>query len=369
MERESVKTRADELLRAAGSAEPLSPERLEVVWKKTEQAVKAPSSSVPPAAKVGVVVAIVVVGIWLSRSRADQTPSPSRDVALAQPSTAGQADLPPGNQPRPAMDQSRPVVDQTRPAMDPADSAKQGQPTEEAALIAEPSTRSGSANEGSPTGRAVAPSAQPAVTPRAVVPSPRSGSATDRETQRGAATAGSGMDRTNQAEHAALDSPVDEDPILAESRLLREAVVLLRDKADPSAALRVLDTSSARFPAGSLGKEVALVRVEALIAARRRPDALVALQNLTLDDSPRGDELRVLQGELLLEANRLTDARAVFTLALSRPLDAGLRERALYGTALSHEGPQRRTALETYLSTFPKGRFVDAARSELESPR
>lgn len=125
--------------------------------------------------------------------------------------------------------------------------------------------------------------------------------------------------------------PEEEDPVLAESRLLTKAVTQLRDQHEPAASLQTLDEYAARFSQGVLRNEAALTRVEALVAAGRRSDALAVLESADLASSPRGGELRVLRGELLLDAGRLEDAVREFETALRSGLRIEIEARARQG--------------------------------------
>lgn len=162
--------------------------------------------------------------------------------------------------------------------------------------------------------------------------------------------------------------PVEvEDPVLAESRLLAKAVAELRDRHDAPAALKTLDEYSQRFANGVLRNEATLTRVEALVAASERKQALTLLESLDLTVTPRGSELRVLRAEFLLEDGRRDAARADFEQALTGKLVRDVEERALIGlaNALSDESLARQ-AFQRYLERFPGGRFAAQARDHLE---
>src|SRR6185503_1285082 len=103
-------------------------------------------------------------------------------------------------------------------------------------------------------------------------------------------------------------TPEPEDPLLAESRLLDQAVGELRRQHDPRASLRTLDEHAVRFPSGSLVSEARLLRIEALLAAGDRQEALTLLEHTDLDGLARAAELHVLQGELLAESGRCDEA-------------------------------------------------------------
>ncbi|MDP1824603.1 MAG: hypothetical protein Q8L48_15210 [Archangium sp.] len=154
-----------------------------------------------------------------------------------------------------------------------------------------------------------------------------------------------------------------EDPLLAESRLLARALFELREQQNGHASLATLDEYAVRFKQGVLRDEATLTRIEALIATKKRTEALALLESLDLTATPRGDELRVLLGELLLEAGRRDSARRQFETALGGRLVVEAEERAMYGLASSLE---EKAAFERYLLRFPRGRFAEAARAHLE---
>lgn len=124
-----------------------------------------------------------------------------------------------------------------------------------------------------------------------------------------------------------------EDPLLAESKLLARAVTQLRDEHDAVGALATLDDHARRFSKGLLVREVQLARVETLVAAGQRAGALSLLESMDLASAPRGEELRVLEGELLAESGRCEEAVVQFDKALGASLVKEARERALRGKA------------------------------------
>lgn len=163
---------------------------------------------------------------------------------------------------------------------------------------------------------------------------------------------------------ARIPAPVEaEDPLLAESRLLARALSELRDQENAEAALASLDEYAARFEHGVLRSEATLTRIEALIVTQKRMEALALLESLDLSATPRGEELRVLLGELMLEAGRRESARRQFELALEGRLVREAEDRAMYGLACSLD---EKGAFERYLLRFPRGRFAEAARARLD---
>jgi len=159
---------------------------------------------------------------------------------------------------------------------------------------------------------------------------------------------------------------VEEDPLLAESRLLARAVSQLRDEHDAAGALSTLDEHARRFSHGVLVREAQLARVESLVAAGQRGAALTLLESMDLSQTPRGEDLRVLEGELLAESGRCDEAVRVLDVALGSALVREAEDRAAYRRATCLPEGAQRSALEGYLRRFPRGKFVEQARSRLE---
>jgi tetratricopeptide (TPR) repeat protein len=160
-----------------------------------------------------------------------------------------------------------------------------------------------------------------------------------------------------------------ESPIVAESRLLADALTALRQRRDPQQALRSLDAYERRFPEGALALEAAAARIDALLALGRRGQALDGLEALPLARVPRGAELRVLRGELRAGRGRLDEAADDFTAVLSAgDAPAAVIERALYGrgscrSRLGDAGGARGDLREV-VRRFPNGAHArDAERA------
>jgi hypothetical protein len=161
-------------------------------------------------------------------------------------------------------------------------------------------------------------------------------------------------------------APPSEDPIVAESRLLADALTSLRQQRDPRRALRALDEYERRFPTGALGPEASAARIDALLALGRRAQALERLETLPLEHLPRGAELRVLRGELRAGRGQLAGALEDFSAVLSMPgAPPAVAERALYGrgSCRSRAGDPAgaRADLQDYLRRFPSGQFAGPA--------
>ena len=166
---------------------------------------------------------------------------------------------------------------------------------------------------------------------------------------------------------AVIETPRPESALMTESRLLSVAIAKLPK--DPAAALVALDDYTTRFPQGQLSTEAQVMRVDALLALRRRDGALHSLDAMTLAGLPRGRELTLLRAELRSEAGRCREALADFGTAIVEAADA-LDERALYGRALCRAKlgnvQGSRADLQQYVVRFPDGRFAADVRRALE---
>jgi hypothetical protein len=176
------------------------------------------------------------------------------------------------------------------------------------------------------------------------------------------------------AKPAALPQPAeepagDDNSIVAESRLLADALTLLRQRREPARALRALDAYERRFPAGALAPEASAARIDALLELGRRGQALERLDALALDrlpPLPRAAELRVLRGELRAGGGSLAGAVSDFTAALGMTgAPSSVIERALYGRGSSRarlgDTAGARADLQDYLRRFPRGHFAGPA--------
>jgi len=153
---------------------------------------------------------------------------------------------------------------------------------------------------------------------------------------------------------------------LSEERLLAAAVRALRAKRDPASALAALDAYQVRYPQGRMAVEASVLRVDALTALHRQPEALRSLDDLDLGRVPGGLERRLQRAELRAASGRFREAIADFdgVLVQSRGTDA--IERALAGRVqcrqrLGDLAAARADAIE-YLQRFPSGPFAPQAR-------
>jgi hypothetical protein len=166
--------------------------------------------------------------------------------------------------------------------------------------------------------------------------------------------------------------PADTTSLAEETRLFRAALARLRIAGDPHGALALLDGYAAAFPHGSYAAEASVARVDALLAAGRRADALAALRALSLAALPRRVELTVMRAELAAAAGDCAGARADFDGALAERLPPKLEERALYGRLQCRDRAGDRAGaradLDRLLARFPRGNLAQSARAALGDP-
>lgn len=155
------------------------------------------------------------------------------------------------------------------------------------------------------------------------------------------------------------------DPLMRETFLVRGALARLR-AGDAQGTLATLDAYEREFHKGALSREAHLVRVDALLAARRPDEALRVLERLRLSDLPRRRELQLKRAELRSESGRCADALADFTAVLAEGGTPSISERALFGRAVCRvrmgDAIGARKDAETYLQKHPSGRFANEAR-------
>lgn len=162
--------------------------------------------------------------------------------------------------------------------------------------------------------------------------------------------------------------PVVESKLALETRALSGAIIRLRRQGDAAGALAQLDEYLTRFPQGTLVTEAQGARVDALLLLDRHQEALAALKGLSLDDSGRDQELRIIRGELRSKVD-CPHALADFDVVLRSPNDAqsALVERALHGSAACHlrtgQVVRAQQDADRYLRQFPQGRFAQEMRA------
>ena len=221
------------------------------------------------------------------------------------------------------------------------------------AAISPPASTVPADREPLPATGSIAPAALPAVVPEAPAPAPAAIALT-----------------TPPAPRRPPEKAAAED--LSEERLLAAAVRALRAKQDAGSALLALDAYRARYPQGRLFVEASVLRVDALTALHRQPEALRALDELDLNRMPGGLERRLQRGELRAASGRLQEAVADFDGVLSHAREQELLQRALGGRAqarqrLGDSAGARADAIE-YLRRFPVGPFAPQAR-DLSRPQ
>ena len=155
--------------------------------------------------------------------------------------------------------------------------------------------------------------------------------------------------------------------------LLTDALTRLRQQKTRLARSRRSIVYDARFPNGTLRREAAGARIDALHMFGLDGDPLAVLRELTLQPQGRDQELCVIRGELAAKkscASAVPDFDRVLAEAAPRPL----AERALHGRASCLErlgdGAAATRDLRQYLQQhFPRRplRRRDAARSLSQS--
>ncbi len=153
---------------------------------------------------------------------------------------------------------------------------------------------------------------------------------------------------------------------LCEERLLAAAVRALRAKQDAASALAALDAYQARYPQGRLSVEASVLRIDALTALHRQPEALRSLDELDLGRVPGGLERRLQRAELRAASGRFREAIADFDGVLAQARGTDAIERALAGRARCRQrlgdGTAARADAIEYLQRFPSGPFAPQAR-------
>jgi hypothetical protein len=153
---------------------------------------------------------------------------------------------------------------------------------------------------------------------------------------------------------------------LTEERLLAAAVRSLRAKQDAPSALAALDAYQARYPQGRLFVEASVLRVDALTALHRQPEALRSLDELDLGRIPGGLERRLQRGELRAASGRLREALTDFDGVLAQAREQDLVQRALGGRTQARQRlgdvAGARSDANEYLRRFPAGPFARQAR-------
>lgn len=113
-----------------------------------------------------------------------------------------------------------------------------------------------------------------------------------------------------------------------EARSLADALERWRRDGNGEAALTLLAGHERRYPRGALWVETRVARAEILLSLSRNPEALAALDSLSLANLPRARELSTLRGELRAQAGRCAEARVDLARVLSSTETDELGKRA-----------------------------------------
>jgi hypothetical protein len=164
---------------------------------------------------------------------------------------------------------------------------------------------------------------------------------------------------------SAAPSATPESQLAAESKALEPALGALRRDRDAARALTLLERYEAAFPHGVLSLEARVVRIDALLALGRRPEALQLLEALPLDRVGRGTELRLVRAELRASGD-CGAALPDFDRVLATGPSASVEERALRGRSLCRaslgDAAGARSDADRYLAKYPAGRFAAELR-------
>lgn len=144
-----------------------------------------------------------------------------------------------------------------------------------------------------------------------------------------------------------------------EAALVARALGRLRRDHDPLWALNDLDEHDRRFPAGTLRREAALARAEALLALDRDGDALAVLDTVKLEPTDIDRRTFLARAELRAHDGRRVEAIADFNRVLVGGRDDDLAARALYGRAVCRVRGGNlggaRVDFQSYVRRFPEG--------------
>ena len=112
----------------------------------------------------------------------------------------------------------------------------------------------------------------------------------------------------------------------------------LRSDHDPKGALAQIDEHDRRFPEGTLKREAALARAEALLALERKASALAVLDGLKLEGTAVDRRVELARAELRAARGRHIEAMHDFDDVLKRSVGDDIGGRALFGRAVLRVG-------------------------------
>jgi hypothetical protein len=193
--------------------------------------------------------------------------------------------------------------------------------------------REGEGSPATPARTPIAPVASPAAAAVATVRAPEAA-----EPARPASELGAGERRRARVAPPALapeplaPAPVEAPPAAApgEVDLLAQAVRTLR-AGDAATSLAQIERAQRQFPGGTLAREAALLRAEALLVLGRDPEALQVLDAIVLHADAGDRRASLARGELRASAGRCAEAAGDFTRVLATDARDELAARSLYG--------------------------------------
>jgi Flp pilus assembly protein TadD len=133
----------------------------------------------------------------------------------------------------------------------------------------------------------------------------------------------------------------------------------LRDTGDVAKTLAQLNTYDDLYRQGRLAPEARLLRAQVLLRANRQTEALSVLDPLLLGGDAVTRPTTALRGDLRAAHGRCADAAVDFTLVIGPDRTDALAERALYARAVCRsqlgDVDGARADARTYLRLFPRG--------------
>jgi TolA-binding protein len=154
-------------------------------------------------------------------------------------------------------------------------------------------------------------------------------------------------------------APVAPPESPAEAFLVAGALRSLRSDHAPRDALAKLDEHHRRFPRGTLQREAALARVEALLGLGRNDEARTVLDSLTLGSTGADRQARLARAELRADhgdcAGAVDDLNGILLAAANDEVAARALYRRAHCAVRARNLAAARGDLRDYLAHFPEG--------------